>query len=100
MRLLKRNLTDLLLLYLILDIAVRVAALPQAHPPSRSRRQTWTGAYAHDFSLLGCKPIILVYARETLASGNMVSLAPKISRYCTIQALLVASDQRTMTLRG
>lgn len=57
---------------LLLSIAVLVAALPQGHPPSARRRQTWTGAYAHDFSLLCCKPIILVYAWETLASANMV----------------------------
>ena len=54
-------------------VAVITAALPV--PPSLAKRQTWTGAYSHDFSVLGCKPIIFIYARETLAAGNMVSAA-------------------------
>ncbi|KAJ9150068.1 Cutinase [Coniochaeta hoffmannii] len=42
-----------------------------AHPLHVQPRQTWTGITAHDFSTYGCKPIILIFARETIGPGNM-----------------------------
>jgi cutinase len=47
------------------------AVVTTAHPLAPQSRQTWTGITAHDFSNYGCKPIILIFARETIGPGNM-----------------------------
>lgn len=39
------------------------------------RRQTWTGRNSRELWEDGCKPIIFIFCRETIAPGNMVSRA-------------------------
>lgn len=52
-------------------LASLILTAVQAHPVQVQARQTWTGTTAHDFSTYGCRPIILIFARETIGPGNM-----------------------------
>ncbi|OIW28970.1 cutinase-domain-containing protein [Coniochaeta ligniaria NRRL 30616] len=52
-------------------VASLLLAAAHPHPLQPQARQTWTGITAHDFSTYGCKPIILIFARETIGPGNM-----------------------------
>lgn len=53
--------------------AAALASSTVALPLPLLSRQTWTGLTAHDFSFYGCRPVILIFARETYSPGNMVS---------------------------
>ncbi|KAK4184633.1 putative cutinase 1 [Podospora australis] len=56
-----------------------VSATPIPSPNS-TKRQAWTGMYAEELSAQGCKPVIFIYARETIAPGNMgVTVGPALS---------------------
>ncbi|KAK0646736.1 cutinase-domain-containing protein [Cercophora newfieldiana] len=56
------------------------AILASAAPVTPQKRQTWTGMWSEEFSYTGCKPIIFIWARETLASGNMgLTIGPLVS---------------------
>ncbi|KAB5515245.1 cutinase-domain-containing protein [Coniochaeta sp. 2T2.1] len=52
-------------------LASLLLALTSALPLQPQTRQAWTGITAHDLSVYGCKPIILIFARETFSPGNM-----------------------------
>jgi cutinase len=60
-------------IYRILAVAAVLLSTTCASPLPPQARQTWTGITSHDFSTYGCKPIILIFARETIGPGNMVS---------------------------
>jgi cutinase len=55
----------------VLATASILLASSTALPLQPQPRQTWTGMTAHDFSTYGCRPIILIFARETVGPGNM-----------------------------
>lgn len=57
-----------LLVYLFASMLLGVCATPIPH----DKRQQWTGMYSEEFSNLGCRPVIFIFARETIAPGNMV----------------------------
>ncbi|KAK0623684.1 cutinase [Immersiella caudata] len=66
----------LLLFFTVWQAAVLAAAAPIAS----EKRQTWTGMWSEEFSHTGCRPIILVWAKQTLAPGNMgISVGPALS---------------------
>jgi hypothetical protein len=46
--------------------------LVESLPAGIQERQEFTGIWAHDFTTFGCKPIIFIYAKETIAPGNVV----------------------------
>jgi len=53
---------------------ILVSLLPFIYslPAGIETRQDFTGIWAHDFSTFGCKPIIFIFAKETIAPGNVV----------------------------
>jgi hypothetical protein len=57
-----------LIAWLLLASLTVVAGIPVDHV----KRQTWTGWDSYDFTVFGCRPVIFIFARETIAPGNMV----------------------------
>lgn len=53
-----------------------LAATASAAPTQLDSRSSWTGLSSREFTEEGCRPIIFIYARETIAPGNMVRFAP------------------------
>lgn len=53
-------------------IALYLFALTALASPLQ-QRQTWTGDFSYELWTDGCRPIIFIFCRETLAPGNMVS---------------------------
>lgn len=47
-----------------------------ATPIPSEKRQSWTSMWSEEFRYMGCKPVIFVFARETIAPGNMVCFPP------------------------
>lgn len=55
-------------------ILTALSVLASSAPANLEPRQTWTGTTSREFSLYGCRPVIFIYARETIGPGNLVSL--------------------------
>ncbi|KAK4447102.1 cutinase-domain-containing protein [Podospora aff. communis PSN243] len=69
-----------MMLMLRLLFTLLAAVLATAAPVGSEKRQTWTGMWSEEFSYTGCKPVIFIWARQTLAPGNMgVSVGPALS---------------------
>ncbi|KAK1752719.1 cutinase-domain-containing protein, partial [Echria macrotheca] len=44
------------------------------------KRQAWTGMWSQELSYTGCRPVIFIWARETLAPGNIgITIGPSLS---------------------
>ena len=65
----------------LLSFPISITAAPiQPWHHLLSKRQEWTGMWSQEFSYVGCKPIIFIWARETIAPGNMgVTIGPSLS---------------------
>lgn len=72
-------------------IALTLATDTIAIPISPSKRQTWTSVWAHDLTDLGCRTIILIFARETIGPGNMVRTLNKSTfyEYATLHIIFI-----------
>ncbi|SPO03261.1 uncharacterized protein DNG_05943 [Cephalotrichum gorgonifer] len=54
--------------------------LVSSAPTHLKARQAWTGTSSRELTLYGCRPVIFIYARETIAPGNLgFWVGPEIS---------------------
>ena len=61
--------------WLVLVLSFISAGVVSSAPAHIKPRQTWTGTTSREFSLYGCRPVIFIYARETIGPGNLVRVA-------------------------
>lgn len=68
--------------WFLLTILTLTAVVSTAPAPLKPR-QAWTGTSSSEFTLYGCRPVIFIYARETIGPGNLVRLfyLPSLSVY-------------------
>ncbi|KAK5656922.1 hypothetical protein OQA88_3444 [Cercophora sp. LCS_1] len=71
---LSRQLFTLLSMWLLLTTFGYAAPIPP------EKRQEWTSMWSEEFRYMGCKPVIFIFARETIAPGNMgITIGPSLS---------------------
>ena len=63
--------------WLLVLVLSWIPLLVRATPIPAEKRQSWTGMWSEELSYTGCKPVIFIFARETIAPGNMVRLPTK-----------------------
>lgn len=75
----------------LLLVILALAAVVSTAPAHLKTRQTWTGTSSSEFTLYGCRPVIFIYARETIGPGNLVgSPYPRFRPYTGEQRLTEA----------